>query len=175
MVTPHVVTGEARADSGGSAKAEAALASGTVPTYLCHTHRGALTPAQRLELARRITAVHSEVTATPRSFAQVLFRETDLDSHFVGGRAADPRSVWVHGHIRAGRTAEVRRRVVLGIRDHVVAVSGVPEHFVWAYLSELEPSDMVEFGQVLPAPGGERAWREGLPAAARRQLDDLDT
>jgi phenylpyruvate tautomerase PptA (4-oxalocrotonate tautomerase family) len=141
-----------------------------MPTYLCYAQHGALTPAQRSDIADRVTEIHSEVTGAPRFFVQVLFHELGEGGHFIGGRPADPRTVWVHGHIRAGRSDEAKNRLLLGIRDHVVAVADVPEHTVWVYLSDLAPTDMVEFGQVLPAPGKEQAWLDALPRDLRKQL-----
>jgi phenylpyruvate tautomerase PptA (4-oxalocrotonate tautomerase family) len=141
-----------------------------MPTYLCYAQRDTLTPAQRSDIADRVTGIHSEVTGAPRFFVQVLFHELGKDGHFIGGRLADPRTVWVYGHIRAGRSDEAKNRLLLGIRDHVVAGADVPEHAVWVYLSDLAPTDMVEFGQVLPAPGKEQAWLDALPRDLREQL-----
>lgn len=60
------------------------------------------------------------------------------------------------------------------VRDAVVAVAGVGAEAVWVYLSEIPPARMVEFGQVLPEPGGEAAWTAGLPAAAAALVGHLD-
>jgi hypothetical protein len=104
----------------------------------------------------------------------VLFRETEPAGHFVGGRAADRDAVFVHGHIRAGRTEEAKHRLLLGLRDEVVAVAAVPVEAVWVYLSELAPADMVEFGRVLPDPGHEPGWIAGLPAPLRDRFAEPD-
>ncbi|WP_028933266.1 tautomerase family protein [Pseudonocardia spinosispora] len=145
-----------------------------MPTYVCHSDASLLTGPRRADLARRITSVHSVHTGAPSSFAQVAFREWLPDGHYIGGRAADPRSVWVIGHIRAGRDASVRNRLALGVRDAVVEVAGVAAEFVWVYLTELPPGDMIEFGHPLPEPGAEQAWVDALPPPLRDRLRELD-
>jgi phenylpyruvate tautomerase PptA (4-oxalocrotonate tautomerase family) len=129
-----------------------------------------MTPVQQGEIARRITTHHSRMTGAPTSFVQVVFRRFEAAGHYIGGRPADPRSVWVYGLIRAGRTDDVKNRLLIGIRDHVRAVAGVSEDLIWVYLTELAPTDMVEFGQVLPAAGQEQAWLDALPADLREKL-----
>jgi hypothetical protein len=38
------------------------------------------------------------------------------------------------------------------------------------YLNDLNHTDMVEFGQVLPKPGDERRWLDEIPAGLRDEL-----
>jgi hypothetical protein len=49
-------------------------------------------------------------------------------------------------------------------------VLNVPETVVWVYLNDLNHTDMVEFGQVLPKPGDEQRWLDELPAGLRDEL-----
>lgn len=145
-----------------------------MPTYVCRSRPGVLTDDARAALAGRITAVHATATSAPPSFVQVIFDDLPAGSHHIGGRPADPRSVFVHGHIRTGRAAEVRTSVVRGVRDAVTAVTGLPADVVWVYLSEIPPAQMIEFGRVLPEPGGEQEWTDALPERLRAHLRDLD-
>lgn len=145
-----------------------------MPTYVIRAHRGALAPPQRQDLAGELTRLHHEVTGAPVSFVQVVFEELDATEHFVGGRTTDRAAVFVHGHIRAGRSSDVVASLAAGVRDRVVAVAAVDAALVWVYLSELPAERMLEFGEVLPAPGGEEAWRAGLPSPVRERLDALD-
>ncbi len=46
---------------------------------------------------------------------------------------------------------------------------------IWVYLCNLEPTDMVEYGHVLPAPGDEQAWFEKLPQPLKDYLAGLGT
>ena len=61
----------------------------------------------------------------------------------------------------------------MDIRDALLSVGNIPAEFVWVYLDELAHSDMVEFGSVLPVPGAEAAWVEGLEPRIRDHVRDL--
>ena len=41
------------------------------------------------------------------------------------------------------------------------------------YVCNLEPTDMVEYGHVLPRPGQEGAWFDSLPAKLQAYLRSL--
>jgi hypothetical protein len=56
------------------------------------------------------------------------------------------------------------------LRDHLMAVTGAEERFVWVYVNELTPTDMIEFGHVLPAHGMEQEWFDALPSDLRAWL-----
>lgn len=144
-----------------------------MPTYVVHLRDEALSAGQRADLARAITGLHAENTGAPKSFVQTMFVPLLDGGHFIGGEPADARSVWVYGHIRSGRSEQVRTALVEGIRDAVVDAAGIPAECVWVYLNELTHTDMIEFGAVLPAPGGEDAWVRGLPPAVRDHLLSL--
>jgi 4-oxalocrotonate tautomerase family enzyme len=145
-----------------------------VPTYVCTVPHGVLTPERKQEIAAHLTRVHHEVTGAPASFVQVLFHEVAAGNRFVGGKPAADSPAWIRGDIRAGRGAEVRRRLVLEILRGFSALSGLPESDVWVYLAELDPGDMAEFGRPLPPAGEEAAWLATLPEAQRRRLRALD-
>lgn len=153
----------------------------TMPTYVVRARAGAISPAARVELAGRITAAHAEATGAPRSFVQVFCEDVPDDHgpgsagsrHMVGGEPAGD-TVFVQGHIRAGRGATTTAGLLRALRDAVVEVVGVPAAAVWVYLAELPPTMMLEFGEVLPPPGEEEAWRAALPDDTRRRMDALD-
>ena len=142
-----------------------------MPTYVVRAHD--LTPLQRADVAARITDAHAQATGAPRSFAQVLLEDVDDASHFIGGQPADQRTVFVHGHIRAGRSAELTEVLARSVRDAVVEGAGRPADQVWVYLSEIPEARVVEFGHTLPAPGEEDAWIEALPTELRERLQRL--
>jgi phenylpyruvate tautomerase PptA (4-oxalocrotonate tautomerase family) len=144
-----------------------------MPSYTVYTRPETFTGSQRAALARSITTVHSEHTGAPRSFVQTIFLPVEPDAHFVGAEPADPRGVWVYGHIRRGRPAEVRTAIAVGIRDALEAIAQIPRQFIWVYLNELAHTDMIEFGSVLPVPGDEAAWVQGLDPAIRDYLLSL--
>jgi hypothetical protein len=67
----------------------------------------------------------------------------------------------------------VRSSLILAITEDVSVIAAVPAASIWVYLCNLEPTDMVEFGHVLPRPGEEQLWFEGLPPALQSYLNGL--
>ena len=144
-----------------------------MPSYTVYTATGSLTTAQRAALAKSITALHSEHTGAPRSFVQTIFLPVAASAYFIGGEPADPRCIWVYGHIRQGRTEAVRTAMAESIVAAVENVAAIPRQCIWVYLNELARTDMIEFGSVLPAPGQESAWIESLSPDIRDHLRAL--
>ena len=105
-------------------------------------------------------------------FVQVVIEESDTTRRYLGGQLSGAH-IWIRGDIRAGRSEAVRSALMLAIMKDVSAIAAVPEASIWVYLCNLEPTDMVEFGHVLPAPGDEQAWFEGLPPDLQTYLAGL--
>jgi len=141
-----------------------------VPTY-CVTHAsGRLSAAEKHQIALAISRVHNQVTQAPLLFAQTIFHEIPAGNHFIAGRAVSADVIFIHGYIRAGRTPAQKRDLLAGMVDAVIAATTLPRGSLWAYLSELPPGQMVEYGHILPEPGMENAWLAGLPDAERAYL-----
>ena len=66
-----------------------------MPTYVCSAAIGRLTPVQKAEIARSITAIHHEETGAPRYLVQMLFYAVAPDSHYVIGRPAPADQIWI--------------------------------------------------------------------------------
>jgi phenylpyruvate tautomerase PptA (4-oxalocrotonate tautomerase family) len=145
-----------------------------MPTYVCSTPAGALTSEQKKTIAKSICRNHSDATGAPQFFVQVIFDEKDANARFLGGEAT-PGHFWIRGDIRAGRTEAQREKLMLSIMKDVSRIAGIEEDSIWVYLCNLEPTDMVEYGHVLPKPGGEKAWFEGLPDSLKTYLARLGT
>ena len=141
-----------------------------MPTYVCYAHRGEVSAQQKSEIAAEIARIHSRFTGAPISFTQCIFRSLEPDEHFIGVRPAPRNGVFVLGHIRAGRSNSAKNHILVGIKELLTRVLTVPESAVWVYLNELASTDMVEFGRVLPGPGGEQNWVDELPADLRDEL-----
>ena len=144
-----------------------------MPTYACSAAAGRLTPAQKLEIVRSITAIHHEETGAPRYFVQVIFYEIAPGNHYIAGRSAPAGQIWIRGDIRDGRTKEQKSRMLSRILREVSGTSEIAEDEVWVYLSDIPAHNIAEYGRVLPAPGGEDAWFATLPAALRERLGPL--
>ena len=143
-----------------------------MPTYVCSVAAGALTGSQKSKIARAIARVHTEATGAPAYLVQVIFDEKAASERFLGGEPA-ANHVWIRGDIRAGRTLSQRESLALNIVKGVSDITGIDAQSIWVYLCNLEPTDMVEYGHVLPRPGGEQEWFENLPKSLQNHLANL--
>jgi len=145
-----------------------------MPTYVCSVRPGLLDENQKADVAKAITRNHHEATGAPPYFVQVVIDENATARCYLGGESAADQ-VWIRADIRAGRTVEQRNRLMLAIMRDVARIAGIDETSIWVYLCNLEPTDMVEYGHVLPLPGREQEWFDALPSALRDYLVSLGT
>ena len=143
-----------------------------MPTYVCVVKAGLLNDEQKQRIASAITRLHSETTGAPTWLVQVVIDENEQRQRYLNGIPTD-HQIWIRADIRSGRTTEQRQRLMLSIIQAVNEISGVKESAMWVYLCNLAPEDMVEYGRVLPQPGQEQAWFEGLPAELQRYLTSI--
>jgi len=139
-----------------------------MPTYTCTAPEGRLMADQKSKIASEITRIHAEVTGAPGFFAQVIFNEVSAGNLFMGGAALKHDHIFIYGHIRAGRAAVDKARMITLMAKAVGELAKVNSNrSVWVYVTELPPRQMIEFGHLLPEPGDEAAWTAALPAADR--------
>jgi phenylpyruvate tautomerase PptA (4-oxalocrotonate tautomerase family) len=143
-----------------------------MPTYVCSVPNGKLNEKQKQDVASAITKRHCETTGAPPYFVQVVIEEEGTAKRFIGGTATD-EYIWIRVDMRDGRSAEQSRQIMLNILNDVSSISGVPEENVWINLCKLAPTDMVEYGHVLPKPGEEQQWFESLPPKLKARLEGL--
>jgi phenylpyruvate tautomerase PptA (4-oxalocrotonate tautomerase family) len=141
-----------------------------MPTYRVVAATGLLSAEKKSHLAQAITRVHNQVTGAQAFFAQVIFTDVPAGDHFVGGAPLRGDHVFVHGHIRAGRTPERKRQLLLELVAAIAAAGAIEPNRIWAYVAELPPGQMAEYGHVLPEPGEEGVWLAGLPPADRELM-----
>lgn len=157
----------------GSDEERQAEYGSAMPTYTVSTSRGQLDDATRPALARAITAAHTAATGAPGFFAQVRYEELEAGQHFVGGIPMTDDFVFVHGQIRSGRAPEQKRALLDALVAAVTDTIDVPRRAVWVYLVDLPPSNMLEFGHVLPEPGHEDAWLASMDSLDREYVEGL--
>jgi phenylpyruvate tautomerase PptA (4-oxalocrotonate tautomerase family) len=143
-----------------------------MPTYVCSIRPGLLDDNQKTDVAKAITRNHHEATGAPPYFVQVVIDEKPTAQRYVGGEPAAADQVWIRADIRSGRTLEQRSGLMLAIMRDVARIAGIDETLIWVYLCNLEPTDMVEYGQVLPPPGREQEWFDALPSALQNALKE---
>jgi phenylpyruvate tautomerase PptA (4-oxalocrotonate tautomerase family) len=140
-----------------------------VPTYALSTAKQ-LTDAQRAKLVESLTAIHQVEAKAPRYFVQVIFYMVEPGSMFIGGEKAPSDHVWVRADIRSGRTSEQKARILRRIMQETATILGISEQSVWVYISDIPAHGVLEFGNVLPEPGGEEQWLASLPSRLREKL-----
>jgi phenylpyruvate tautomerase PptA (4-oxalocrotonate tautomerase family) len=144
-----------------------------MPTYTCTATSGLLNATQKTAIAAAVTRAHAEITGALAYFYQIVFQEVGAGDHFIGGRPLDHDHIFIHGHIRAGRSAEDREALMKRLVSDVAAAAGKETFSVWVYLYELPPAAMAEFGHILPEPGDEQVWADALPAEDRARMQSI--
>ncbi|WP_250478262.1 tautomerase family protein [Caballeronia sp. INML1] len=141
-----------------------------MPTYVVASAEGRFSSAEKNAIARGITDAHSAATGAQGFFAQVIFQEITSGNHFLGGSPLVSDQIFVHGHIRGGRTPDQKKQLLSEIVDAVCRGASADRRYVWAYVAELPPAQMVEFGKVLPEPGTEAQWLQAMSLEDRNYL-----
>ena len=145
-----------------------------MPTYTVTHSSLDLNPEQKNQIAKGITEVHYRVTGANRYFAQVIFNEKSAENHFMGGKTISEPQLFLHGEIRSGRTEEVKKKLILDLRDVLIKASGLDKTNVWVYIIDLLPNQMIEYGEILPASGKEKEWYSDLSQELKEKLSRLD-
>lgn len=145
-----------------------------MPTYVCSLAEGSVNDHQKAAIAEALTRVHSEETGAPPYFVQVVIEEKKRTERFLGGSQVSGQ-IWIRGDIRAGRTDAQRTTLMRRMMEEVGRITGAKDQDIWVYLCSLAPTDMLEYGHVLPKPGEEAAWFGSLPQALQDYLQSLGT
>ncbi len=144
-----------------------------MPTYHCTAPAGLLDAARKSAIAAGITRIHNSVTGAAAFFAQVIFTEVAPGNHFMGGAPLASDQIFVHGFIRAGRSVDDRERLVTEMVAALADLAALPRKCVWVYVTEIPARQMAEYGHILPEPGSEQAWLDGLPAQDRAFMQSV--
>ena len=141
-----------------------------MPTYTVTVANLSLSPQQKSQIAEAITVAHNAQTGAPRFFAQVLFYAANEGNHFVGGRVNTAPQVYVHGLVREGRSIEIKQALMSQMLEEIAQILDITTEDVWIYLQDISPTQMIEFGRFLPAPGDEAEWEKGMTQGKRDSL-----
>ena len=145
-----------------------------MPTYTVTNSNFNLSSKQQKNLAEGITKVHNVVTGANTYFAQVIFNKTKKDNHFMGGKKVKEPSLFLLGQIRAGRSKEVKDKLIVDLKDVLIKNSKLDETQVWVYINDLPPSQMIEYGTVLPESGKESEWFNNLSRKLKDKLSKIE-
>jgi phenylpyruvate tautomerase PptA (4-oxalocrotonate tautomerase family) len=130
---------------------------------------------QKFTLAQEITKIHANVTGAEAYFAQVIFKELDLHDCFIGGVLLDEPHIFLSGQIRGGRSEQIKKQLLVEIEIVIQKITKLASHQIWAYLDELAPSLMIEYGQILPSVGSDKVWFATLPDSIQKKLTKLNS
>jgi phenylpyruvate tautomerase PptA (4-oxalocrotonate tautomerase family) len=144
-----------------------------MPTYHCTAPAGLLDARKKSAIAAEITRIHNAVTGAASFFAQVIFTDIASGNHFMGGAPLASDQIFIHGFIRAGRSVPDRERLVTDMVTAIADLAALPKKLVWVYVTEIPARQMAEYGHILPEPGGEQAWLDGLPAGDRAYMQSV--
>ena len=144
-----------------------------MPTYTVTNSNFNLTSNQQKKLAEGITKVHNVVTGANTYFAQVIFNKTKKNNHFMGGKKVKEPSLFLLGQIRAGRPKKIKDKIISELTDTVIKNSKLDETQIWVYIIDLPPSQMIEYGEVLPESGKEKQWFSKLSKKLKIKLSKI--
>ena len=145
-----------------------------MPTYTVTNSNFNLTAKQQTDLAQGITKVHNVVTGANTYFAQVIFNKTKKNNHFMGGKKVKEPSLFLLGQIRAGRPKKIKDKLISDLKNILVKKTKLNETQVWVYIVDLPPSQMIEYGEVLPESGKEGEWFKGLSNKLKKKLSQME-
>ena len=140
-----------------------------MPTYTFSTSKE-LTAEQRTRLVESVTSIHQVEATAPRYFVQVIFYKLEPGSMFIGGEPASSDHIWVRADIRSGRSKEQKANILTRIMSETSDILDISEQCVWVYVSDIPAHGVLEFGNILPEPGGEAEWLASLPQSLRVKL-----
>ena len=145
-----------------------------MPTYTVKFSNFNLSQKQKNLIASDITKTHSKYTGANTFFAQVIFQKNEKNAHYMGGKLIKTKEIFLNGQIRAGRTSKVKKQLILGLKRILIKNTNLRGDFVWVYLQDLLPDQMVEYGEVLPKSGQEKKWLNSLTPKLKNRLKKIE-
>ena len=76
--------------------------------------------------------------------------------------------------IRAGRPKNIKDKLISELKNVLLKESKLDETQVWVYIIDLPPSQMIEYGAVLPESGKELQWFKGLSNKLKKKLSQME-
>jgi len=93
----------------------------------------------------------------------------------MGGKKVKEAQIFLHGQIRAGRSAKIKKKLIIDLRNVLIKKTKLDESQVWVYIVDLLPAQMIEYGSVLPESGGEDKWFNSLSVKLKNKLSKLES
>ena len=128
-----------------------------MPIYQCAFQKGLVTEEMKPKLAKAITDAHVDATGAPPVFVHVYFNELPPGIDYSASEP-DTKLSGIQGAIRAGRTLDQKQALIKRIVDSWSEITGQPKKQILAGLTEIDSDITMEYGLILPHPGGETEW-----------------
>jgi len=138
---------------------------------IVYNYQNLLSNEQKDKIAEFITKTHCEITGAPNYYVQIIFHENNK-RRYVAGKLSDSQ-IWIYGDIRSGRPIEKRCLLINKFVEGVSKIASIPATDVWVFLNNLEGSDILEWGVILPESGKEGEWFNSLPKELQEKLNKL--
>ena len=71
-------------------------------------------------------------------------------------------------------TRTISDKLILDLKDVMVKNSKLDETQIWVYINDLPPSQMIEYGAVLPESGKESEWFTNLSPKLKKKLSTIE-
>ena len=146
-----------------------------MPTYTVTHSNFKLQTKTKVKIAKGITRVHNIVTGANTYFAQVIFNKNKNNDHYMGGKKVKEPQLFLHGQIRSGRSAKIKKKLILDLKNTLIKNSKLNETQIWVYIVDLTPSQMIEYGAILPKSGDEAKWFKNLSPMLKRKLKQMES
>jgi len=144
-----------------------------MPTYVVTTSSKRLAQEQKNKIAEDITEVHCDRTGAPKYFVQIIFNEVSKENYFLGGKQLSEDNIYIHAHIRNGRTLSSKQSIINDIVTRVASASDADISSIQTYITDIPASQVAEFGTILPEPGEEDEWEKQQSEVARARMRRL--
>ena len=145
-----------------------------MPIYFVDSSNIKLSKLIKEKLAKQITKIHNKASGANKYFAQVIFNDTKKGDHYMGGKMVSKPEIFIYGHIRSGRTAKIKNKLITGLREIVKKNTSLKKDNIWVYILDLKPRQMIEYGEILPKSGDEKKWFKNLPRKLKERLNKID-
>ena len=90
------------------------------------------------------------------------------------GKKVKESSIFLLGQIRAGRPKNIKDKLISELKNVLLKESKLDETQIWVYIIDLPPSQMIEYGAVLPESGKESEWFKNLSSKLRKKLSNIE-
>ena len=145
-----------------------------MPTYFVNSSNIKFSKLTKEKLAKQITKIHNKTTGANNYFAQVIFNHSKRGDHYMGGKVVSKPEIFIYGHIRSGRTAKIKNKLITGLREIIRKNTRLNKDNIWVYILDLNQNQMIEYGEILPKSGDEKKWFKNLPIRLKKRLKKID-